>query len=129
MKTYQEIKTVTTSDLDELNHVNNVRYVQWIQDIAKAHWFKASTTEMNENFVWVVASHHIEYKSSALLNDHIIIKTFVEKSEGITSTRIVEMYHKDTQKLIVKASTVWCLLNAKTFKPARITEDIKTLFC
>lgn len=129
MKTYEEIKVVTISDIDELNHVNNVRYVQWVQDIAKAHWFKASTDEMNQNYVWVVTNHNIAYKSSALLGDQLIIKTYVEKSEGITSIRIVEMYHKDTKKLIVKAATKWCLLNAKTLKPSRITEDIKTLFC
>jgi len=129
VKTYEEIKVVTTSDLDDLNHVNNVRYVQWVQDIAKAHWLKASTDDMNKNYVWVVVSHHIDYKSSAFLGDTIAVKTYVEKSEGVTSTRIVEMYHQDSKKPIVKASTVWCLLNAKTFKPSRITEDIKTLFC
>lgn len=128
MNTYEHIKTVSKDDLDDLNHVNNVRYVQWVQDIAKAHWFKMATATMTQNYVWVVASHHIDYKNSALLGDQIRIKTYVERSEGISSTRIVEMTHKDSDKLIVKATTVWCLLNANTFKPTRITPEIISLF-
>ena len=128
MKTFEKIISVTPEDLDDLNHVNNVRYVQWIQDIAKEHWFHESTKEMNSEYVWVVLNHNIDYKNSAVLNDKILIRTYVEKSEGVTSTRVVEMYHNQTNRLIVKSKTKWCLLDAKTFKPSRITEEIINLF-
>lgn len=128
MKTYTKKYTVKKEDLDELAHVNNVRYVQWIQDIAKEHWQTATSKIIQEAYAWVVVSHHIDYKSAAVLGDEILLKTYVTKSHGATSTRIVEVIHNDTLRLIVKAETNWCLLNIHTKKPARISEEIKQLF-
>ena len=119
---------VTKEHLDELQHVNNVQYVQWLQDIAKEHWYKNSTEEINNKYFWVVASHHIDYKNSAVLHDVITIKTYVSESKGVISTRIVEMTNAKSNKLIVKAKTEWCLINSKTLKPSRIGSEIASLF-
>jgi len=128
MRTYEKIIQVCKDDLDELNHVNNVRYVQWIQDISKEHWqFKAPST-MKKEIVWVVLKHIINYKSAAVLNDIIKISTYISKSEGATSLRIVEMYNTTTNKVLVHSQTNWCLLNATSLKPIRIPEEIKFFF-
>jgi acyl-CoA thioester hydrolase len=124
MKIFEKHITVINDDLDELNHVNNVRYVQWVNDIAKEHWLLFATKNLLENYFWVALSHHIEYKSSAVLSDPIKIKTYILKSEGVTSTRIVEMYHSITNKLLLKSETNWCLINSKTKRPARIPQEI-----
>ena len=121
MKLFEATRTVVADDLDDLMHVNNVRYVQWVQDIAKTHWESATTPLQQEEHIWVLLSHHINYKSAAKLNDKIHLKTYVTRSEGVTSTRIVEMHHKDSQKLIVKSETTWCLLDTLSKKPKRIT--------
>jgi acyl-CoA thioester hydrolase len=126
MQIFEKLRTVPKDDLDELTHVNNVRYVQWIQDVAKAHWEQNVTKNIKDGFFWVVVNHFIEYKSPALLNDQILIKTYVTKSEGVTSTRVVEMSKDDI--LIVKAKTTWCLLSTRTNRPTRITEGIADLF-
>jgi len=128
MPIFEKLITVTQYDLDELNHVNNVRYVQWVNDIAKEHWFKNATEKICDDFFWVLLNHHIEYKSPAILNDVIKLKTYVIKAEGVTSTRIVEMYHNKTQKLIIKSETHWCLMSSKTMRPTRINEAISNLF-
>jgi len=128
MKIYEQILQVKPDDLDELNHVNNVRYIQWVNDIAKAHWSKLATQDMQQNYFWVLINHHITYKSQAVLNDNILLKTFVKSSEGVMSTRIVEIYNNDTQKLLVTSETKWCFMDAKTKKPARITSEIINLF-
>lgn len=128
MQVYEKSIIVTEQDLDELEHVNNVQYVQWIQDIAKEHWNQNVTDEIASTYFWVVVNHFIEYKSQAVLSDQIRIKTFVTESEGVTSTRHVEMYHQNTDRLIVKAKTVWCLMDSERKRPTRITEKIKNLF-
>lgn len=128
MQIYTQDITVNKEDLDQLNHVNNVRYVQWVQDIAEAHWQKGATSQILKDYFWVLLDHHISYKTAALLNDVIEIKTYVAKSEGVTSTRIVEMHHKETNKLIVKSETKWCLISAETHKPTRISKTISDLF-
>lgn len=128
MQIYTQDKTVTKEDLDQLNHVNNVRYVQWVQDIAEAHWQQKASTRIRSDYFWVLLNHHIDYNSPAFLNDIITIKTYVAKSEGVTSNRIVEMYLKVGKKLIVRSETKWCLIAVETNKPTRITETISNLF-
>jgi len=125
---FEVFQSVFSEDLDELMHVNNVRYVQWVQEIAKAHWQSVTTPTQQQENVWVLLSHQIDYKSSAVLHDEIHLKTYVTRTEGVTSTRIVEMYHKDTEKLIVKSETNWCLLDGKSKKPKRITPEIVNVF-
>ena len=128
MQSFEKLITVTHSDLDELNHVNNVRYVQWAQDIAKEHWIQNTSEEIRKDFFWVLLKHHIEYKSPAILNDVVKLKTYVIKAEGVTSTRIVEMFNNKTNKLLVKSETQWCLMSYKTQRPTRINSDIANLF-
>ncbi|KAA2217043.1 MULTISPECIES: acyl-CoA thioesterase [Maribacter] len=119
---------VSVEDLDDLNHVNNVRYVQWIQDISKEHWKEKAPVQIQDSVIWVVLKHTIEYKSPAILNDPILISTYIEKSKGAISVRIVEMFHEITNTLLVRSHTEWCLLNKDTNKPMRISEDIKKIF-
>ncbi|SDE25579.1 acyl-CoA thioester hydrolase [Pricia antarctica] len=125
---YQKTIIVQEDDLDELNHVNNVRYVQWIQDISKEHWITIAPEPMREGVIWVVMHHDITYKNSAQLGDVIHVRTFIEKSHGATSVRVVEMHDKETDKLLVRSSTEWCLLNEKSLRPIRISEAIKKIF-
>jgi len=129
MQTHTELLTVLESDLDELNHVNNVRYVQWVNDIAKAHWLKMTSQSILDNYFWVLINHQITYKHQAVLNDNILLKTFVKSTERITSTRVVEIYNNDTQKLLATSETKWCFMAVETKKPTRITPEIKNLFC
>ena len=119
---------VTQKDLDQLQHVNNVRYVQWVQDMAEAHWLSKADSNTLNTYFWVLIDHHIQYKGEAKLGETILARTYVESSEGLISTRIVEMYHKEHNKLIVKSTTKWCLMDMKSKRPTRITETLKTLF-
>ena len=119
---------ISKEDLDALNHVNNVRYVQWVNDIAERHWSNQASKEIKELYYWVLLSHNIEYKSSAFLNDVITLKTYVKKSEGVTSIRIVEMFNAASSKLLAKSETIWCLMNSKTNKPSRISDELINLF-
>lgn len=127
MQIFESSLQVTQNDLDELNHVNNIRYIEWVQDIAKAHWLKYASKNIITEYFWVMLSHCIEYKSAAYLNDCIKLKTYVIKSEGVKSVRIVEMFN-DKNKLLAKSETTWCLMSSKTNRPARITSEIIELF-
>lgn len=118
-----EIKIkVSEKDIDELKHVNNVVYLQWVQEIANLHWSKLKEGYDTDEYVWVVLRHELDYLGQAILDDEITIKTWVGDTAGIKSVRHVEFYKTD--KLLVKAKTDWCLLDAKTLRPKRITGDI-----
>lgn len=128
MARFQKQLRVSEDDIDDLDHVNNVRYVQWIQDISKEHWQAKATQAVQEEVIWVVLTHYIEYKSAAVINDPIILKTHIADSSGAKCTRIVEMFHGKTNTLLVRSSTEWCLLNRATLRPTRISEEIKAIF-
>ncbi len=128
MQTFEKTIIVSKDDLDQLNHVNNVRYVQWVQDIAEAHWLKNAPKTILDSYFWVMLSHNIQYKGEALLGDELTVKTFVSKSEGLTSIRHVEITNNANDKLIVTSETKWCFMNTATKKPARIPAEVAKLF-
>lgn len=113
---------VQTSDIDDLNHVNNVVYVKWMDEVAFEHWsFLTKDTPLPE-YIWVVVRHEIDYLKQAVLGDEITVKTWVGETRGFTSARLMEFYKNDI--LLVKAKTVWAMLDAKTYKPTRIRENV-----
>lgn len=128
MKIYSEIFDVVPNDLDNLNHVNNIRYVEWIQDISKKHWAQVTSREVQESMIWVVRNHNITYHKSAVLGNTINISTHIKSNNGPISTRIVEIKNNNTDELLVKAVTEWCLLDSKTFRPKRVPKEIQALF-
>ena len=128
MQIFQQELIVKQEHLDELNHVNNIQYLKWVQDIAKSHWEQNASSALREDYFWVVLSHHIEYKASALLDEELLLKTYVSESKGVTSIRHVNIYNKQSEKLVATCETKWCFMNRKNNKPARITEEIIQLF-
>ncbi len=125
---YNHSIRVLSSHIDELNHVNNVVYLQWVQDAAAAHWNARASNSTRRQFNWVVLRHEIDYKSPALLGDEVIAKTWVEGYEGARSTRMVQLRRKSDDRLLAEAKTTWCLLNAQTNRPTRITEELRSIF-
>jgi len=128
MQTFEKHIVVAQEDLDNLNHVNNVRYVQWVQDIAEEHWTSKTTTKIRDAYFWILLKHHIEYKSPAILGDVLKVVTYVPKSQGVRTTRMVEIYDQNTYKLLVSSETTWCFMNAQAKRPARIPQEIVDLF-
>lgn len=125
---FEKIITVKASDLDELKHVNNVQYVQWIQDIAKEHWEKRASEEILNTYFWVVIRHEIDYKKQAFLDDELIIQTFVGEHTHVTSQRLVNIINKETNEVLVKAKSTWCLMDYKTKKPVKISQEMLRVF-
>jgi len=128
MKKHAKHIEVTSDDLDDNQHVNNVRYLLWVQDIAKEHWELAASEEAKKEVVWFAMDHHISYKNPAFLGDQLVITTYVEKMRGAISTRIVEITNPEKKQLICKTITSWCMLNSETQKPARMSNEMISLF-
>jgi len=125
---FKQTRSVQPEDLDELLHVNNVRYLQWVQDVAEAHWKSQAPAEIQQNFIWVVLSHFIEYKSAVHLDDEVLVRTYVGEASGPKYDRYVEIWKAKGDKLCVKAHSVWCLLDAESHRPKKVTDDIRRIF-
>ena len=127
-ETYSHKRKVTKDDLDDLEHVNNVRYVQWIQDIAKEHWEVRATEKLKEGFIWFVIRHEIDYKKQAFIGDELLIETYVGETTFVTSERFVNVKNAESGEILVAAKSTWCLLDAKSKRPKKITDDLRTVF-
>ena len=114
--------TVSSKDIDTLKHVNNLVYVKWMDKIAIEHYAFLTKDNPLPQYVWVVTRHEIDYLKQATLGDKITVKTWIGETNGITSIRFMNFY-KDNL-LLVKAKTVWLMLDSKTLKPTRIRENV-----
>jgi len=117
---------VSTEDIDEQGHVNNVAYLRWIQDVAVAHWFSCATDTIRAKYTWVVLRHEIDYKKQAFENEKVTATTWVGEPTRISWERFTEITRGED--LLVKARSVWCLIDRETLKPTRITEELRGLF-
>lgn len=118
--------SVLPEDIDEQNHVGNVAFVRWIQDVAVAHWRTSATAEMQAKFTWIIVRHEIDYKKQAFLGEQITATTWVGEPTRISWERFTEI--RRGEDLLVRARTVWCLIDRETLKPTRISSDLKELF-
>jgi acyl-CoA thioester hydrolase len=120
--------TVTEEDIDALGHVNNVVYVRWVQEAAMAHWTVLASAEERARLLWVVVRHEIDYKHAALLKDAIVARTWVGNAEGLAFERNTEIVRTGDHRLLAKARTLWCPVNAKTLRPTEPGEEVRARF-
>ncbi len=125
-KKFSTIITVKPQHLDDVNHVNIVVYVQWMQDIAAMHWQAYAPGTLQEEVVWMIKRHEIDYHHQAFLNDELQISTWTGGYTNITWKRHYEITRLVDDKKIISAMSVWIPLNRTTQKPKRI-DDIMIL--
>jgi acyl-CoA thioester hydrolase len=116
---------VSAGDIDRLGHVNNVAFVRHIQDVAAAHWLAVAPADLRAAVVWVVRRHEIDYLKPGFEGDELLIRTWVGEPTAATWERFTEIARPADGQVLVKARTVWVLLDAATGRPKRI--DAKTL--
>lgn len=120
--------TVEANDIDVMGHVNNVVYVQWIQDVAVKHWLARASVELITNVQWVVVRHEIDYLRPAFLGEHLIAHTWVGAATAATYERFTEIARSGDDKIIVRARSVWCPVNAETKRPRRVDAEMRARF-
>ncbi len=128
MKTFSEKITVPASAIDENGHVNNITYLQWCIDVAEKHWFTKAPKNYQKSHYWVVLEHTISYKNPSFKGEELLVETWVTLAEGVKSERHYKISRTSDNKELVNAKTVWCFVAIESQRPARITEEIRTLF-
>ncbi len=113
---------VSAADIDAQGHVNNVAYVRWIQDVAVAHWFSVTTAEIRAQYTWMLTRHEIDYKKQTFADEEVTATTWVGEPTRISWERFTEITRGTD--FLIKARSVWCLIDRKTLKPARITSEL-----
>jgi acyl-CoA thioester hydrolase len=125
---FEIIVPVLPTDIDEQNHVNNMVYLRWVQEIAIAHWRALAPVEARDTVGWVVRRHEIDYKSSAMLGEEIILRTWVGQAERLTFERFTEIRRRSDDQLLASARTLWVPINTLTARPTRVSPEVRRRF-
>ena len=120
--------TPAPSDIDENGHVNNVVYVRWIQDMATSHWRALQPDEEQASWAWIVLRHEIDYRRPLMPGETATARTWVaETPEGPRFDRFVRIDGPDGA-MCAQARTVWCMVDAQTGRPKRVSPEIVARF-
>jgi len=119
---------VEPGDIDALGHVNNVTYLRWVQEVATAHWQAAAPTQDQAKLLWIVLRHEIDYKQPAYPADGIIARTWVGAATRMRFERHTELLRAADRRLLAKARTLWCPIDARTGKPADVSAEVRAHF-
>jgi acyl-CoA thioester hydrolase len=119
---------VAPTDIDQLGHVNNVVYLRWIQDVAVAHWRATASVIDQERLRWVVIRHEIDYKRPALAGDEIVARTWVGAASRRAFDRHTEVLRASDRKVLARARTVWCPIDAATGRPTEVSTEVRARF-
>jgi len=119
---------VEAADIDELGHVNNVTHVRWVQDAAVAHWRARAPAADQAKLFWIVLRHEIDYKQPARLGDTVVARTWVGAASRLKFERHTEVLRESDGRLLAKARTLWCPIDAETGKPASVSPEVRASF-
>jgi acyl-CoA thioester hydrolase len=125
---FEQVFRIDASDIDALGHVNNVVYLRWVQAIATAHWQSLAPEEDQAILVWVVMRHEIDYKHPAGPQDEVVVRTWVGEADGLRFERHTEILRSSDGKVLARARTLWCPIDARTGRPRRVSAEVRALF-
>ena len=117
---YERVSVVEPGDIDDLGHVNNVVYLRWVQDVAAAHWEATIAPEERVDVAWVVLRHEIDYQHPAVLGDQVVARTWVGTARATTFERHTEILRASDRRVLARARSLWCPVNARTGRPRRL---------
>ena len=120
--------TAKAEHIDELGHVNNAVWVQWIQEVALAHWYSVADPAHQDDYIWVVVRHEIDYLRAVVEGETVTGRTWVgEAAKGARFDREME-FVGDDGKVRVRARTTWAIIDKKAGRPLRVPPEVMAPF-
>ena len=131
MEYIQEIR-VLYSDTDSYGVVWHGAYTKWFEaarvELVEMLGLKLSDLEEN-HIIFPVVEMNIRYKSSAKMNERIVIKSHIKEVKPVSVTFEHNVYEKSTETLRVTAFTTIVAVNSSTGKIfRRMPDDIYSKF-
>ncbi|MFT3847819.1 MAG: thioesterase family protein [Propionivibrio sp.] len=123
--------TIGRDAIDVHRHVNNQEYLRWMQEIAIEHstaqgWPMARYLGTGSS--WYVKSHFIDYLRPAVLDDAIIIATWVSGMFERNSRRQTLFLRTSDHRILARAETQWIFVNLSNGRPVAIPNELRTAF-
>ncbi|OYP29482.1 thioesterase [Rhodopirellula sp. MGV] len=119
---------VTADEIDSQQHVHNLRYLQWSLWAAGKHTAAIgwdAKQALSEGVGWVVREHSIQYRVAALLDDEIVIRTWVSDLQRFASRRKYVIFRPVDQAVIARIETRWVFVDLTRHKVLSIPDEAK----
>jgi len=115
---------VKPEHIDVLGHVNNVVYVQWMQDVASAHIETLGVgldQYLEMKHAMVAVEHHVQYRKAAMLDDDVILRTWLYEINALYSFRQYAFFNAKDQSLLFTGNTKWACIEIASGRPKRMS--------
>jgi len=110
------------SDIDFMGHVNNAAYLKWVQEAVLDHWRRVAPAEAVIAHLWVALKHEITYRRPTFLGDDVFATLLLKKVQGARA--FYETVIQRGDQILAEVSSIWCCIDAETFRPARLSRDV-----
>ena len=116
--------TAGPEHIDELGHVNNAVWVQWMEQVATTHWRSVADPGHQDDYVWVVVRHEIDYLRAVLEGERVTARTWAgENLKGARFDRHIEFIGEDG-KARVRSRTDWAIIDKASGRPIRVPAEV-----
>jgi acyl-CoA thioester hydrolase len=122
---------VAWQDIDSAQHVNNAVYLSYVEEcgmqVIAAHGWPV-TRMLNENFAILIRKHQIQYRQPAILDDDLVLSTWVSDVHHSNATRhyLIQRKSDGAQLALVHSLGVW--VNLENGRPIRIPKTLLSDF-
>lgn len=124
-------RLVEWRDIDTVGHVNNANYLVYLEDCgvqAVNHFGWPMSRMMAAGFGIVARRYRIDYKQAAVLDDELLVTTWVADVKRATAVRHYTITRASDEALIVRAYALWVWVDLLTGKPIRIPAEFMASF-
>lgn len=113
-------------ETDKMGVVHHSNYIRWFEE-ARVEFMRGigiSYKAMEDEGVQVpVVSVSCKYRSPATFDDIVIVKTHIQKFNGIVIELAYEVTDEQTGVIRVTGESSHCFVDAKTFKPMNLKRE------
>jgi acyl-CoA thioester hydrolase len=96
--------------------------------VALAHWYSVADPAHQDDYIWVVVRHEIDYLRPAFEGEVLIGRTWVgDAPKGARFDRHMEFVGEDG-KVRVRATTIWAIIDKASGRPIRVPAEVVAPF-
>lgn len=119
---FASIVTIRDRDIDHMGHVNNAVYLQWVQRVVVDFWNEKAPDDAISKYVWIALEHTIKYYRPVFIKDDVRSQLVMDDLKGSKAFFTTSFFKGD--KLLARAKSCWCALDAISHRPVRIPRHI-----
>ncbi len=121
--TYDYEKRVAYYETDMMGIVHHSNYIRWFEE-ARIEFLRSADlsyrTMEDEDIQIPVVSVSCKYKTPAVFDDEIIVRTGIRKYNGIVAEIEYTVIKKSDGTVLVTGDSSHCFVDRETFKPVNI---------